>query len=208
MPEPAETSPVLPRMTETEYLAFEKEVQLRHEYRDGRVRAMSGGTYEHSRIGANVAATLHASLKGKPCHVLSSDMRVSIRNRGEYVYPDVPIVCGQPEFPKPEGEGKHKRITLLNPAGVVEVLSDSTEGDDRGAKFDAYRDIASMRVYVLVASLRPAVTAFTRHKSGLWSIELWEGLEAVADLTAIDARLPLAAVYDGVTFGNDAEAEA
>ena len=205
MPEPAPQEKPKVRMTEEEYLAFEAEETLRHEYLGGQVRAMSGGTYEHAVIGSNVNAALHGSLRGKPCRVLSSDMRVSVRNRGAYVYPDVPIVCGKPEFPKPEGEGKHKRITLLNPAAVVEVLSDSTEGDDRGAKFDAYRDLPSMRVYVLIASDRPAVTAFTRHESGLWAIELWEGLDAVAELTAIDASLPLAAVYDGVDFEASAD---
>ena len=168
---------------------------------------MSGGTYEHSLIGANAARALGNALEGKPCRVLSNDMRVSIRNRGAYVYPDVPVVCEKPQFPKPEGEGKRKQITLLNPAAVVEVLSDSTETDDRGRKFDAYRDIASMRVYILVASDRPAVTAFTRHENGLWSIDLWEGLEATAELTAIDARLPLAKIYEDVDFSDEAEEE-
>ena len=202
MPDPAEQPSNAVRMTEAEYLAFEAGASLRHEYLGGEVRAMSGGTWEHAVVIANVARFLGNALEGKPCRVVNNDIRVSVRNRGAYVYPDVPIVCGKPEFPKPEGEGEHKKITLLNPAAVVEVLSDSTESRDRGAKFDAYRNLPSMRVYVLVATDRPAVTAFTRHGSGLWAIELWEGLDTVAELTAIDASLPLSAVYDGVEFGD------
>src|SRR5262245_50639784 len=117
------------RMTAEEYLAFERASEQKHEYADGEIFAMSGGTYEHGLIAGNVLGELRGALLERPCTVQGSDVRVKAVATKRYLYPDVSVVCGRPVF---EDE---TRDTLLNPRVIVEVLSDSTERYDRGDKF-------------------------------------------------------------------------
>lgn len=133
------------KWTPQEYLAWEQEQGSKHEYLDGDIFAMAGATAEHNQIVTNVLGELRAALRDKPCRVFASDMRLKIPETGLYTYPDASVVCGQPVYED------DKRLTLMNPTVIVEVLSESTESYDRGKKFRHYRSIPSLRDYLLVA---------------------------------------------------------
>src|SRR4051794_20961129 len=125
--------------TTEEYLAFEREAEIRHEYCNGEIFAMSGGTREHSLIAGNLVTALNIRLNGTSCEVHGSDMRVKVNRTGLYTYPDVSIVCGEPLFE----DGR--KDTLLNPLVVFEVLSQKTARYDRGAKFAHYQNNPSIQ---------------------------------------------------------------
>jgi Uma2 family endonuclease len=131
------------RLTEAEYLEFERRADVRHEFSDGEVFAMAGGTFAHSQIAGNLIRSIGNRLP-IACAVLTADMRVKCDMTGLYTYPDVSVVRGERRFLD------DRQDTLLNPVMVVEVLSDATEAYDRGRKFEHYRRIPSLRGYLLV----------------------------------------------------------
>lgn len=149
-----------PRVSALDYLAFEREAEQRHELIDGEIVDMSGGTFAHSVISLNLGAELRTALRERPCTVCSPDLRVKAGHL--YTYADATVVCGIPLF------DDRYRDTLLNPIALFEVLSDSTEAYDRGAKFAAYRSIASLQDYVLVSQKAVAVEHFHRQADGAW----------------------------------------
>lgn len=157
---------------------------------------MDEGSPEHGRIIANAAVGLRARLRGTWSRVYDSNLRVRDRRTTLYTYPDLTVICGPREFdPKDE-----RRQTVLNPKVVVEVLSPSTEGDDRGEKFDRYRDIESLELYVLVSQATPRVATFERREDGAWLLRVFTGPEAVAKLEPLGIELPLAEVFQGFKF--------
>lgn len=188
------------RFSVAEYLAREEVAEAKHEFHDGEILAMSGGTYSHSVVMTNVIALLHSRLRGTPCRPLESNMRFRIDSRNRYVYPDITVVCGPPQFDPKDT----KQTTLLNPRVVIEVLSDSTQAYDRGDKFDAYRSVPTLEEYVLVAQGSPLVETYHRQADGSWRLEIFHGLEAVARLRSLNVDLPLAEVYRDITFGTPA----
>ena len=188
--------PCLPRMTVEEYLAFEETAELRHEFVHGEVIAMSGGTSNHSRLGGRIFGILDRGLAGGPCEPFNNDFRVSIRSRGQYRYPNASVACGGLETP-PEEE---KELTMLNAKAVVEVLSPSTEADDRGEKFELYRQIPTLCLYVLIHSERVKVETFERREHGLWAIDQFEGPDAVAELGPLGVSFPLRDLYRDMSF--------
>ncbi|MCA9548921.1 MAG: Uma2 family endonuclease [Myxococcales bacterium] len=151
-------------MSEEAYLAFEREASERHEYVNGEVYAMAGGSMAHARVAANTIVALQLRLRGSGCMPTTSDQRVFVPGTGLYTYPDVSVVCGEPERHPKDKE------TLTNPTLLVEVLSPTTEGYDRGAKFVHYRSIPSLRAYVLISPEARTVEAFERRPDGAWSI--------------------------------------
>lgn len=187
-------------MSATEYLALERASEIKHEFIDGRVHAMTGASEAHNLITANIIAVLHGQMRGRPCKLYPSDMKVRTPDTGSYVYPDVTVVCGEAQF------DDEQRDVLLNPTVVIEVLSPHTEAYDRGVKFRRCREIASLQEYVLIAQDRPAVERFTRQEGGVWQFHDASGLEATVTLPSIGCELALAAVYEQVTFdtGEDA----
>ena len=120
-------------------------------YLDGEMFAMAGSSFNHNVIVGNILGELRQQLKGRPCRVCPNDQRVHIPATGLYTYPDVVVVCGEPQFQDGEID------TLLNPILIVEVLSPNTEADDRGEKFEHYQTIESLAEYVLVAQDRPRI---------------------------------------------------
>lgn len=141
-----------------EYLAWERLQEEKHEYFEGEVYAMSGGSVRHNRLALQVATALDAALRGR-CLVIGSDQRVRTRER-RYVYPDVTVVCG--DLMIEQGD------VLVNPAIVVEILSGSTEQYDRGLKWDGYQSLPSLTDYVLVSQDRPRIECFGRISDGRW----------------------------------------
>jgi Uma2 family endonuclease len=179
-------------LTPEEYLAFEREAETKSEYFNGEVFAMAGTSLAHNQITANVVTALNSRFRGRPCRALASDMRVKVSQTTSYVYPDVVVVCGQPQL-----EDKQKD-TLLNPAVIFEILSPSTENYDRGTKFVHYRTLESLTDYLLVSQTEARIEHFARQSADRWLLSLYQGLEAVVSLPAIGCELTLADVYDRI----------
>jgi Uma2 family endonuclease len=177
-----------------EYLARERRAEFRSEYYRGEVFAMAGASDEHCGIKDNLAREAGNQLKGGPCRVRTSDLRVKVHATGLYTYPDMVIYCDKPQFEDANVD------TLLNPSVVVEVLSESTEKYDRGKKFGHYRQIPSLQEYILVAQDQPLMERFVRQPDGAWSLTVFEGLASVFEFASVPVRVPLTDVYDGVEF--------
>lgn len=187
---PVKTRPLTPE----EYLRIEREAPFKSEYYDGEMFAMAGGGRFHSLIKVNIAGTLRGFLKGHRCTAYDSDLRVSIPGDGLYTYPDVSIFCEPMTFVPGTDD------TATNPTLIVEVLSKTTEAYDRGRKFEAYRQLPSLREYLLVSQDAPLIERFTREGDDRWVLTTARGLDAVLPLDLLAAALPLAEVYDKVDF--------
>jgi Uma2 family endonuclease len=179
------------RYTYRDYLALEEASNVKHEYLDGEIYGMAGGTPTHAALAVAVSSALHQQLRGGPCRVYSSDLRVRALAGGMATYPDVTVVCGELET-DPESA-----TTVTNPRLVVEVLSDSTEDYDRGEKLDHYRSIPSMAAVVLVSHRASRIESWQRAPDGGWRLEA-AGAGETLTLTALDAALEVEEVYRGV----------
>jgi Uma2 family endonuclease len=185
----------LPIFTPKEYLAFERGTDARHEYLDGHVYAMAGESIEHSRICVNLAGELRAKLKGRPCEVLSPNMKVVANVKSLFAYSDVTVVCGEPLF------HDEQKDVLVNPTVIFEVLSRSTEAYDRGDKFLRYRtQVPALQDYVLVSQGEPLVEYHTRQADGTWTSSSVSGLSESLSLASIECRLSLEEIYSRVRF--------
>jgi Uma2 family endonuclease len=180
--------------TAEQYLGLERHSEIRHEFLDGIVYAMSGGSRAHSHICYNLAGITYRELSDSPCTGYSSDMKVRAGDASLYAYPDLTVVCGEPILHDDQGD------VLLNPVVVFEVLSRSTEAYDRGEKFERYKTIETLTDYVLVSQDRPRLEHFSRQADGTWSREELGGLESSLTLASVNCRLPLAEVYDRIEF--------
>jgi Uma2 family endonuclease len=183
------------------YLALERASELKHEYRNGEMIPMTGASRWHNLIVGNIYAALHHQLRKRPCEVYPSDMRVKASSTGLYTYPDIVVVCGAPLL-----EDDYKD-TLLNPSVIVEVLSKSTEGYDRGEKFEHYRTLATLTDYILVAQDRVHVEHYQRREKGEWLFAEYKRLDQVVDIQSIHCTIELADVYEKVTALAAAEFE-
>ncbi|HET7503634.1 MAG TPA: Uma2 family endonuclease [Kofleriaceae bacterium] len=172
-------------MTYADYLALEASSDTRHEYLDGEVFAMAGGTITHGALAMAVGTALSNALRDRACRVLSSDVRVRAKATGLATYPDVTVVCHKIEVDDEDPNG------VLNPTLIVEVLSDSTEAYDRGAKAAHYRRIPSLREYVLVAQGEPLIEVHRRNERGNWELFVEARRGQVADLTSCGAPIAL-----------------
>ncbi len=184
------------RYTVEEYIALDDGAEGRFEFRDGEILAMSGAGFPHVQITGNVNRLLGNRLAGTPCQPLMLDMRVRAVRRRRYCYPDVSVVCGEPRFDPPD-----RQVTLVNPQVIFEVLLPGTELSDRGEKFTRYREMESLKEYLLVAQDRPRVEPFYRQADGGWGIgEVVDGLAGVVRLRSLAVELPLSDIYERVTF--------
>lgn len=172
------------RVSFAEYLAVERASEHKHEYIDGVVHAMSGGSPEHARLAM---ATLTAQLLGKRCAVYSSDLRVRVLATGLATYPDVTVVCGTLEVDPADAH------TATNPTVIIEVSSPGTESYDRETKYAHYRRIESLRAYVLVSQDEQLVEVFTRNADETWTLR--DVREGAARLEAIGCALDLDTIY-------------
>ena len=180
--------------TEDGYLAFERSSDVRHEFHNGRLYAMTGASRRHNVIASNINGVLFNHLAEGPCEHYHSDMRVHIPATGLYTYPDLSVVCGDVRLLDDEFD------TLLNPAIIFEVLSATTEQYDRGEKFQNYRALESLREYVLVAQNQPRIEHYLRQAGGKWALTDAVGLNATVELPSIELTLSLADVYRKVSF--------
>lgn len=182
--------------TVAEYLRMERDAVDKHEYRDGEIVPMAGGTPAHSLIIMNVGGEIRHRLKGGPCRVYDSNLRVFIPRDVRYVYPDLSVICGPVQYDPTDDA----RQTATNPRVIVEVLSPSTEGYDRGEKFRKYLRVPSFEEYVLVSQAMPVIETIARQPNGVWGIRVYEGMESVARIGTLGIDLPLAEAFAGVEF--------
>ncbi len=184
----------LPYITEEQYLALDREAEIRSEYFNGVMYAMSGGSLGHGIIINNTGTQFNLALADRACTVYSSNVRIRVSSKGLYTYPDLAVVCGAAQV------ADNQKDTLLNPIVIVEALSKSTEGYDRGWKFAQYRKIPSFQEYVLISQVDPVVEIFRRQPDDTWRLTTYEGLDQVAELESIDCRIPLSGIYAKVEF--------
>ena len=183
-------------MSEEEYLERERAAEFRSDYYAGYVYAMSGGSWSHARLIHNMSRLLGNALEGRNCFVTSSDMRVRVSG-SMYTYPDVFVVCGEPKFLD------NRTDIVTNLVMVIEVLSQSTEAYDRGAKSTQYRTMDSLRELVLVAQTEPRVEIYRKRTANEWVLTDVAGLDAMCRFESVDCELPLIGIYDQVTFTLD-----
>ena len=173
------------RMSVEEYLELEQQNEQRHEYIDGYMYALAGGTLNHSVISANVGRIIGNALLDGPCRVYSSDARVRLSN-SRYVYPDVSVSCDERE----RGDDH----ALLYPKVVIEVLSPGTEAYDQGKKFDYYRTCPTLQEYILIDSQRLAVDVFRRANNHLWSFYPYREQDQVV-IACLNIEISLHDIY-------------
>jgi Uma2 family endonuclease len=185
-----------------QYLAIERQSEERYEFLDGLIYEMAGESDAHGDICANLALVVGLQLRGTPCRMRIKDTKVRSgptprpgSTRGLFSYPDLLIICGELQH-----FDEHRDV-ILNPAVIIEVLSNSTENFDRGEKFQRYQLWnPTLSDYVLVSQTRPVIEHFTRQADGSWSYRIFTGLESKLEIVAIHCELPLAEVYDRITF--------
>jgi Uma2 family endonuclease len=177
--------------TPEQYLTMERKAEYKSEYINGCIFAMAGTSRQHNQITFNIAGELRTQLKGRACIAYSNDMRVKVSQTGLYSYPDVVATCNEPNFEDSFVD------TLLNPAVIVEVLSDSTEAYDRGEKFAHYRRLSSLEEYILVALHRICVEHYVR-QGELWIFAETSQLDGIIHIDSIGCTLPLKEIYDKV----------
>jgi len=179
------------RLTIPEYLAFERQSEMRHEYLDGEVFAMTGASRSHNLISGNIFVEFVNQLRRRPCEAYKEGMRVRTPS-GLFTYPDVVVVCGEPRFDDDHFD------TLLNPTVLVEVLSTSTASYDRGTKALEYRSIPSLAEHLIVAQDQVHIEHWCQQENGGWTQREFTTLEQTLDLASIGCHLLLADVYERV----------
>jgi Uma2 family endonuclease len=179
--------------TESEYLELERVSPTKSEFYRGELFAMAGASLIHNTLVSNIIFTFMNQLQNKPCSVYPSDLRLRVNKSGLYTYPDVSIICGNPIL------APNTSDTVTNPTVLIEVLSDSTEKYDRGQKFQFYREIESLKEYVLVSSSHKRVEVFQKMVDRNWL--LFDSIETNSiTLSSLDCTIGLDDLYKGTTF--------
>ena len=178
--------------TPEEYLKRERMADYKSEYFAGEIIAMAGAKRKHNLIAGNIFAFLNTQLREAPCEVYTNDMKVQADKARQFSYPDVVVVCGEPQFRDNEDD------VLQNPVVIVEVLSPSTEAFDRGEKFLRYRQLESLQEYLLVTQNERRVEQFTKQADGSW--RMTETTEGSLTLESVGCVLSFDDIYNKVTF--------
>lgn len=184
------------KMTVEEYLKWEAKQELRYEYIDGEIFAMTGGSIPHNDIALNFYRSLYPHLHRRGCRVNVSDVKVQANKNSRYFYPDLVVTC-QPEDLK-------SREFIQYPKVIIEVLSPSTASYDRTKKLRYYRQIPSLQEYVLVDSEEIAVEVYQRGEGRMWHYYEYEDGDAIA-LESIEFECSIEVLYEGIILGNELE---
>ncbi len=186
--------------TSEEYLNFERKADVRHEFLDGEIYQMAGESLSHSRVCMNLAREVGNKLKGKPCEALSPNMKVRTSSASLFSYPDLTIVCGEPQF------HDKKKDVLINPQVIFEVLSPSTENYDRTTKFQKYRmGNETLTDYILVSQDKIFVERFTKQAGGDWLYRSYGEIDDVLGIKTIECDLDLREIYDRIELTFETE---
>ncbi|MDX2212161.1 MAG: Uma2 family endonuclease [Oculatellaceae cyanobacterium bins.114] len=199
----ARSEPVMIAQTERknytveEYLELELSSEQRHEYINGEILTMTGGTPEHNEIASILNAALRASLKGKPYSIFIADQRLWIPARNLYTYPDVMVAQ------RPLQLQAGRTDTITNPVMIAEVLSKATKNYDRDEKFAAYRTVSTFQEYLLIDQYTLHVEQYFKTDSNQWLFSEYDGVDAHISLASIPCAITLADLYDGVQFATE-----
>ena len=174
-----------------EYLEMENVATEKHEYYKGDIFAMSGAKLEHNIVTSNLHVALGRKLKGKPCRPFGSDLRIHIEKNTLFTYPDISIICGEPKSLNDD------KMNFLNPSVIIDVASPATRDYDRGGKFKLYRDISTLKEYILIDPLSINVEAFFINNTGNWELKEYNDLNQTLDLSAIQVSVELKEIYEG-----------
>lgn len=188
--------PQLDYITEEEYRDGEEISRVKHEWFNGVVYAMAGGTLNHAKICANTTTSLQNALRGKRCTAVGSELRIKVESNGLHTYPDAVVFCPPSRF---IGKGDS---TLLTPKIIFEVLSESTENYDRTTKFNSYKTIPTLEEYVLIEQNRVWVDHFRRTNQNAWLHESYTALEDVLRLESVEIEIPLTQIYEDLELPN------
>jgi len=179
-----------------EYLELERLAPHKSEFYRGDMFAMAGASREHNTVKENLIGELYGRLKGLPCRTYSSDQRLHVDPTGLYTYPDILIVCGEPQYDAKD------RDTITNPTAIIEVLSPSTEKYDRGAKFRQYQQLASLKEYILVSHDEPLCERFVRQDDGSWNLTSATGLTGSFTFQSLAVSIPMTDIFRDVEFSD------
>lgn len=177
--------------TTEEYLRFEKESLQKHEYFKGEIYAMAGAGTRHNIVFSNLFIGIGSQLKGKPCKPYGSDLRIHIPENTLLTYPDISVICGD-LIASPKDED-----TAMLPSVLIEILSPSTRNYDRGGKFILYRDIPTLKEYILVETEAIGIEAFRINSNGHWELEEYRTLNNILTMPQINVSMPLREIYEG-----------
>lgn len=177
-----------------EYLEMENTSMEKHEYYKGEIFAMSGAKVPHVMISDNILTVLKQKLKGKSCKPFGSDLRIHIEVNTLFTYPDISIICG--EIITLDNDD----YNVLNPAVIIEVLSKSTKNYDRGEKFKLYRDIPTLKEYILADSESIHLEVFRLNENNHWELEEYNAVENFLFIKAIDEKIGISEIYEGVNI--------
>ena len=180
------------RLTPEEYLEQERKAEWRSEYLDGETFAMSGASRYHALIVTNLVRYISQKLDGRPCNVYSSGLRVRVSPTGLYTYPDLVVTCGEEHFLDESND------TLLNPALLIEVLSESTKDYDRGGKFESYRTLPSLKEYITVAQDKIHIEQWQYQGNGRWLLLEHFSTAKSITLSSLDVELAVSEIYEKV----------
>jgi len=195
------------KFTEEEYLEFERNSTVKHEYYKGEiftmldyvengdgVQAMAGTSPRHNIIFSNLFGELKIALKGKTCFPFGSDMKVYIPDNTLYAYPDISIFCG--DIKRLDSDKEY----AIGPTVLIEILSPSTKDYDRGGKFKLYREIPTLKEYILVDSENISVEIFRLNQSGHWELEEYKTMEAILTIPAVEVSISLKQIYENTSL--------
>lgn len=177
-----------------EYLTIEEESEVKHEYFQGELFAMAGGTVSHNRIVRNTLTAIDVFLEEKECEVFPSDLKVHNEINTLFTYPDLSIVCGKLAYWNTRSD------VITNPVVLIEVLSKKTQNYDRGQKFRLYRSIPSLKEYILISSLEMLVEHYTKQSTGFWTFREITNAEEEVKIESIGLACPVKTLYRGVNF--------
>ena len=184
--------------TDEEYLAFEREAEEKHELIDGVIGSMAGASRKHNLINTNTTVALGNQLRNKNCELYANDMRVRMR-KSRYSYPDVFVVCGEPQFADEEFD------VLLNPAVIVEVLSEQKRLRDKTDKPETFQKMESIRECLLVEQTEPRIKHYIKQTPRQWLLKIYEDLDEIIYLESIDCKVSLADIYAQIEFEKEIE---
>ena len=183
-------------MTYEEYIAWESIQEMRHEFCDGEVIAMAGGSRNHNRVSGNFFKSLDDALTDRPCEVYIADVKVQVKPKRKYFYPDVVVTCDQRD--------RNDSQVVSFPCLIIEVLSPSTEAYDRGFKFSQYRNFETLQEYVLVQVEQPIVEVFQRNEQGQW-VFFEYGLGDRLLLKSVNVEITVSDLYQQIQFEQNPE---
>ena len=186
--------PALDYISPEGYLELERAAVDKHEYFKGEIVAMAGASLIHNRILANLMGNIIPYLKDKPRELFPSDLRVSVSSKQSFTYPDATIVCNEPDMLDDKSD------TLKNPSVIFEVVSPSTEHNDRGRNFFFYMQIPEFREYIVISSTSYHIQTGRKQQDGSWKFEDLRDLQALLQIDAIDHTIPLQEIYANVRF--------